>query len=483
MISLISQRTIGSVWREYMAEQFEPTSSDSQYQPLSSTPAQPSMSREEALSLAEDAYIFGYPLVLMDMTRQVMTAVPSPMEEANAAPVNQFVHKSSFPDAAFTAVVSPNADTLYSSAWLDLSREPIVLSVPDMGTRYFMLPILDAWTNVFAAPGTRTTGQDARDFVIVGPNWQGDIPNHVSLIRAPTNMAWIIGRTYASSRADCEAVHVIQQQFRLTPLSHWGSAYEPPAQVPVASQVDGKTAPVEQVGHMDAATFFGRLCALLNPNPPSEADTPLLEQMAKLGIIPGQPFTLPRLDPDVAGALRESVPAAQTRIAASEHVVGRVMNGWLIPSQLGQYGTNYLKRAVVALVGLGANLPEDALYPLATLDSDGQPLSGQYRYVLHFAADRLPPVDGFWSLSMYNARQFFVENPLSRYNVGNRDPLRYNADGSLDLYLQANTPDPANEANWLPAPHDSFHVAVRLYWPKPEVVSGTWQPPAIKHIE
>ncbi len=436
------------------------------------------ISQQLAKDLGVDAYIYGYPLVLMDATRRLGTNVPNSGE--NAAPVNQFARKRSFPDDTFTTVVSPNADTLYSFAFLDLAKEPMVLSVPEMGDRYYLMEILDAWTNVFASPGTRTTGSAGGDFAIVGPRWVGKVPAGVEHVQSPTNLVWIIGRTQTNGPADYPAVHVIQDEYRLTPLSAWGKAYTPPDNVPVAANVDMKIPPVEQVFKMDASTFFGRLNALMADNPPFAADAGVLRRCASISVAPGKSFELKNLNPAVARGLEASVRDAQSRIIAEARAPhGRTVNGWEFMNNVGRYGTSYLWRAVVAMVGLGANLPEDAIYPRATRDSNGQPFNGANRYVIQFAKGQLPPVNAFWSITMYNTHQFFVKNPIGRYAIGDRDQLKFNSNGSLTLYLQNESPGKGYESNWLPAPRDAFSLLMRLYGPKKEVLDGRWKPPAV----
>lgn len=434
----------------------------------------------EVEKIAKEAYIFGYPLVLMDVSRQVMTACPSPT--AMCAPMNRFAHVPAFPDPIFTDVVSPNADTLYSMAWLDLSKEPLVLSLPDTKGRYYLMQMLDAWTNVFAGPGSRTTGTAKGDFAVVGPGFKGKLPAGLKKIESPTNLVWIIGRTQTNGKADFEAVHFIQAQYKLTPLSAWGKPDTPPANVPVAPKVS-KEAPVEQVGKMDAQTFFARLNALMQGNPPAAADALAVKRFAAIGIAPGKKFSIEGLDPAAKSALEKGVKEAhQEIVAAAKKPHGKVVNGWALMYNVGSYGTNYPFRAVVARVGLGANLPEDAIYPMTRVDADGKPLTGQNQYVMHFSKDQIPPVNAFWSVTMYNDKQFFVENPINRYAIGDRDKLTFNADGSLDLYIQHESPSKDQEANWLPAPKDSFNLIMRLYWPKKPVLDGTWTPPPVKRV-
>jgi hypothetical protein len=438
------------------------------------------VSADDAVKIGVEAYVYGYPLVLMDATRRVTTAVPK--SDGKKAPVNQFVHAREFPDYTFTDVVSPNADTLYSFAWLDLTEEPMVLSVPDVGQRYYVMQMVDAWTNVFASPGSRTTGNRKGAFAIVGHDGRGNCPGG-KMIRSPTSMVWLIGRTQTNGKDDYAAVHAIQEQYKLTPLS--GKAYTPPDHVPVTAPIDVKTPPVEQVARMDATRFFRRLNGLMKDNPAALADAGAMKRFAAVGVAPGKLFDLKRLDPVVANGLERSVAAGQEKIAdEAKKPHGRMVNGWqVLPDNTAKFGTDYNWRAVVAVIGLGANLPQDAIYPHATVDAQGQPLTGANRYVIRFPKGELPPVNAFWSITMYNAKQAFIRNPIDRYAIGDRDNLQFNADGSLTLYIQHDSPGENKESNWLPAPADSFNVFMRLYWPKKEVVDGTWKIPPVERIQ
>lgn len=439
------------------------------------------LSEEQVFQIGVEAYIFGYPLVLMDITRSATTAVSAP--QGFKAPVNQFAHLRAFPDASFTAVVSPNADTLYSAAWLDLTSEPIILSVPNTQGRYYLMPMLDAWTNVFASPGKRTTGTQKGDFAIVAPNWTGKLPESVQKIQSPTAMVWLIGRTQTNGKADYSAVGVIQDQYQLTPLSQWGKSYQPPTNVPVTEGIDTQTPPVEQVKNLEAASFFSRMCTLMKDNPPAPEDKEIVEKLEKIGLIPSKNFDFQALDPTIIKGLKRSVSAGQEQVVeAGRKPKAEIKNNWLMTYDLGSYGTNYLHRAGVAWVGLGANLPEDAIYPMIRVDEAGNPLNGKYRYVIHFEPDEIPPVNAFWSITMYNNQQFFVDNPLDRYAIGDRDSLNFNQDGSLDIYIQHESPGKDHEQNWLPSPSEEFNLIMRLYAPQKAVLDKTWCPPPMKRI-
>ncbi|HEY5805293.1 MAG TPA: DUF1254 domain-containing protein [Lysobacter sp.] len=456
--------------------------------PAATTPAggEPASAdaRKANVDLVADAYLFGYPLVLTDVTRAVSSNVAD-ATGPQRAPINQFNHKRAFPDYTFTDVVSPNADTLYSVAWLDLSKEPMVLSVPDMGKRFYMMEMMGAWTDVFASPGSRTTGIGKGDFAVVGPGWKGTLPEGLKPIQSPTNLVWLIGRTQTNGKSDYKAVHAIQDKYRLVPLSSWGKPYTAPTGLPVAADVDMKTPPPEQVASMDAAAFFGRLNRLMQDNPPAAADAPALERFAKLGIAPGKPFDAAALDPAVAAALDEGMKAGREKLLAAAKVpIGRDVNGWTImPASVANFGTDYNLRAVVALIGLGANLQTDAIYPHAVADSDGQPLSGANRYTMRFEKGQLPPVKAFWSITVYNEKQAFIQNPINRYAIGDRDKLKFDADGSLTLYIQKDSPGKDKESNWLPVPEGSFNLFMRLYWPEQAIVDGTWKIPPVERVK
>jgi hypothetical protein len=433
---------------------------------------------------AVDAYVYGYPLVLMSVTRSVQTNAPAPDPTHGVAPINQFVSAPAFASPDSKVGARPNADTLYSLAWLDLSKEPIMLHVPATPGRYYLMEILDAWTNVIGDPGTRTTGSGEQTFAIMGPDIRVKFQEGVIPISMPTNTAWILGRTQTNGPADYAAVHAIQAQYTLTPLSAWGTNYTPPTNMPLDPTVDESTPPAQQVAQMDAATFFGTLAQQMKSNPPAPEDAPILQELAALGIVPGQAFTLSSQAAAVVQALTDAMKLGPARIQARAQNLGTLINGWRVLDQgIGTYGTDYDTRAAVAMLGVGANLPADAIYPSAQVDTAGNPLSGANTYVIHFAAGQAPPVNAFWSITMYDDQGYFVANPINRYALHNWDPLTYNADGSLDLYLQNQSPGADKEANWLPTPEGVFNLTMRLYWPKPEALNGSWQPSAIRRAQ
>jgi hypothetical protein len=303
------------------------------------------------------------------------------------------------------------------------------------------------------------------------------------LIHSPTAIGWIVGRTQTNGKADYEAVHKFQAGFSTTPLSQWGKSYQPPPGR-INSDWDMKTPPVEQVESLSAAAFFSLFTELTKLNPPHANDYPILNQMRRMGIEPGNAFAFDKASPEVQRALTEAGPAAVKEIKAQFLRAGIPNAGWRTNlSAVGTYGADYLSRAGVAYAGLGANTIEDAVYPTAITDADGKPFSSDSHYVLHFSKDQIPPVHGFWSLTMYNGKQLFAANPIDRYAIGDRDKLTFNPDGSLDLYIQRESPGKDKEPNWLPAPASGpFTMNLRLYWPKPEVLDGSWMPPGVKVV-
>lgn len=440
------------------------------------------VSEQEAYTIGMEAYVYFYPIITMELTRKQCTNTEAG-KRPGFGPANLFTHMRAYPEADFKTVVRPNFDTLYSVAWLDLRNEPVVISVPDTAGRYYVLEMLDMWTDAFAAPGWRTTGTKAMNFLVAPAHWQGQVPAKMVRIDAPTLYLWLIGRTKTDGPDDYANVHKIQDGFTITPLSSWGKAWKPEP-VQVDSTVDMKTPPLEQINSMKAGEYFALASQLLNQHSPHLSDWSQVERLAKIGIKPGETFDIAKLDGNVAKGLERAVVDALKYLIANVNNVGRLVNGWRMNTDtMGVYGNSYVKRAIVCLVGLGANQPEDAVYPLCASDADGQPLNGDNNYVLHFAANELPPVSGFWSVTMYDKDGFQSTNALNRFAISSWMPLKKNADGSLDLYIQHENPGSDKEANWLPAPRGPLGVTMRLYGPDAVVLNGDWAPPAVKKVQ
>jgi hypothetical protein len=440
------------------------------------------ISEAEAFEIGVEAYQYLYPLMSMEITRRVTTNVPAGVKPG-LGPMNTFHHMRQFPTADFREVVRPNFDTLYSVAWVDLTKEPQVVSVPDTGGRYYLLPMLDMWSNVFAVPGKRTSGTSAGNWALVPRGWNGSVPVGVERIEAPTPYVWMIGRTQTNGPADYAAVHEVQAGYKITPLSQWGKAVEEPKPV-IDSTVDMKTPPSVQVNTMPADRYFAMGAELMGMHPPQVSDWSIIARLSRIGIVPGKPLDFSKAPAPVQAALRRATEAGLAQMKAKVPTLARMVNGWQMNTDtMGVYGNAYLKRAIIAMVGLGANQPEDAIYPLCMTDSDGKALRGEERYVLQFTKAELPPVGAFWSVTMYDAEGFQVANPLNRFAIGDRDALKFNPDGSLTLHIQHQSPGADKESNWLPSPASGvLGVTMRLYAPRPEALDGRWSPPAIRRV-
>ena len=444
------------------------------------------ISSEELLKTMGEAYVYGYPLVLMDLTQRNATNIEQPHPVIPRAPVNQLGHYRKFPDHTSKGVVKPNVDTYYSSAWLDLSSEPVVLSMPTTD-RYYLLQMMDAYTNVFATPGTRTTGTDALQLLIAGPNWEGEVSEEFQLIKAPTNLVWMLGRIQVNSPEDgATIVRAIQDNMGLVPLSAYGKT-DYVAPLGIVKSENNIGVPAQAIRDIDVPTFFNKMADMMVENPPKIADSSIVKKLAKIGLVAGQPFEL-STDNFILKTKLKALPGFIQKKMDERRAnpdTSLMVNGWTVLTDgIGKYDTEYLRRAYISFVGLGANLPEDAVYPNVTYDVNGDVLDASQRYQLHFDADQLPPVNAFWSLTAYNANEFLVANELNRFALGDRDDLIYNADGSLDFYIQSNPPEKDKLQNWLPIPEEGlFFLTMRLYWPKQEVLDGKWNMPFIIPVE
>lgn len=442
-----------------------------------------SLTQDQIVGIATQAYVYGYPLILMDYTKRVLTNVAEPTTYG-FAPINQVSHYRSFPDHNFTAVVKPNVDTYYSSMWYDLLAEPMVMSVPETD-RYYLLPLLDAYSNVFASPGTRTTGTKAQKFLIAGPSYHGDTPDGMTLLQSPTNTVWMIGRTKVLNAKDgATVVKKIQDGYKIVPLSSFGKEYSPPKGA--VSEEAKKIVPAKNAENLPIDKYFNLMADLMKDNPPAAADAEIVKSMASIGIVPGQGFEFEGLDAELKGKLKE-IPTNVHKIFEETRSVGDpkiLINGWQVATEgIGSYGTDYGFRAYVAYVGLGANLAEDATYPSIATDQNGDQFMSENNYTLHFEKDEIPPVKGFWSLTLYDKRDFLAESAINRYSLGDRDALSYNKDGSLDIYIQQSSPGAKKEANWLPTPKEGkFNLILRLYWPKEAVLNRSWNVPAVMKV-
>jgi hypothetical protein len=435
----------------------------------------------ELVNIASEAYTFLYPLVMMEITRRVSTNSEAGTE-VGRGPMNTLVNMRKFPDANFKDVVRPNFDTLYSVIWMDVSQEPMVLSIGDTKGRYYLLPLIDMWSNVIAVPGKRTSGTAAKSFVIVKQGWTGSLPPGVDVIVSPTSILWMIGRLQTNGPSDYAAVNSLQDTIKWDRLSDWKVGKDSAFGFQFDSSVDMKTPPLQQVNTMPVAQYFQMAAELIKNNPPQITDWSVLERMKKLGFVVGQNYDLSKQTPEVQAAVATGAKLALNTMFQKVPTIAKVVNGWQMNTDtMGVYGNFYLKRAIVAMVGLGANQPEDAIYPMAVADADGDVMVGEQDYLLHFEKSELPPVGAFWSVTMYDESGFPVANELNRYAIGDRDALIYNADGSLDIYIQHKNPGGSKTANWLPSPAGGkLGVTMRLYAPMAPALDGRWAPASIK---
>lgn len=420
--------------------------------------------------LFTEIYNYGFPIVLMNYSKKSMLS-------KKGLNVNTFDHMTYFPDWSYEEKVKPNVDTFYSSLWLDLSDGPIVVNVPAT-ERYYILPALDAYTNIFSDVGTRTTGSVAHLFVYTGPEWEGEIPKGMEEIKCPTNMVWIMGRIEGRNTVeDVKAVKKLQDDIYAKPLSEWDNKnykYNLPSEV-----FPYEMSALEFVESLCLESFITEMSYLMAQNPPPVEDQPIISKMKEVGINIGDSYSLGSLS-IVERELYKFVPE-------------NVQDSWVIKERnadkepwkfykrdIGTYGTNYKRRAYIASIGFGANLPSDTVYPMTTVDKKLDPLCGQKKYILHFDKDQLPFVNGFWSLTCYNSNGYLTHNDINRYAVGDRDYIQFNEDGTLDIYLQNTKPDGVPINNWLPTPKDdSFSLVLRMYWPQKGVFSVNYELPSV----
>jgi hypothetical protein len=441
------------------------------------------LSKEEVTALAREAYLFVTPLIYTDVTR-VTSLVPD----------NYLDFLSTFPDHTFRQVVAPNNDTNYSLAFLDLSRDAITVELPDTKGRYYVFPLQDAWTNNFFLPGKRTTGTGAQKYLITAPGWTGDVPKGFTQVQSPTNLVWIIGRIQVNSPEDQRnVVYPLQQRFILKTLSAWQGADDslPDWQQPhrlyghfLPDSTESKST-VEVVRSISIENFFNYANALLTDNPPAEADSAIVERIAAIGVGAGLQFKLSNFDRATQEALAQ-VPAdvyAEFEKPIENGYFGKITAD--STAKNGNYGVNYNLRARVAYRGLGALPPEEAVYYNYYTDAAGNPLNGENRYRIHFKKGQLPPAQAFWSYTAYDSDRYLIENPIRRYTIGDRNPLRYNVDGSLDLYLSRESPGKARESNWLPVGEDEFNLVLRIYIPATDFLANrsVWSDPKPEKID
>jgi hypothetical protein len=444
-------------------------------QKRAANPLSPEQLREEeAYSIGLQAYVYGFPVVEMYRLRYLSASSPT---NPNRTPINQFRRRRELIDHTYTAVVSPNSDTLYSSAWLDLAPEPMILHVPDTKGRYYVFQFLDFYTNNFASIGTRTTGAKQGNFVVTGPKWNGSLPSGLKRISSPTNAALLVGRTLINGTQNLANVHRFQDDCTLTPLSAWGKD---------SASLPGPEEKWPPYDGSNPLKFFESLNAGLRENPPPARDGSLMSLFERISVGPDQTFAIEKLDPAVARGLRRALDVGKQMIANPPTRRGTEFNGWYFPAKhIGNFGDDFLFRAEVALKWIFALSPEEAVYFIGERDDHGAPLMGKQRYVLRFESGQMPPMDAFWSITMYRVPdRLLAGNSIRRYSISDRTPgLKLQSDGALEIYVQHEAPEKDKESNWLPAPAGEFNLILRVYLPRKEVLDGTWKVPAVKRFE
>ena len=444
---------------------------------LSAQPADRAHALEDyAFSTGLQAYMYGYPLVLLAANERAF------MSSQNMS-VNHLAYVRDLRTPATQVAVMPNVDTLYTHGWLDLSSGPLWFHVPKIEGRYYTFQFMDAYTDNFAYVGTRTNGGAAGDYAILPPRWTGAVPAGLQRIEAPTPFVWMFGRILAGEgEDDLQVARALQRQFTLAPLRDFGKSISEPDPLPPRTAPAPRITPNQAVAAMNAAAFFTELAKLMSVNQPHPGDQGLVHQFGAIGLAPGGEFDLEKLEAPVRRGLERAVASARALLESRIGATGPVRNGWRF-YDIGHWQDNYLRRAAFAWLAIGGNDPEESIYVESFTDSDGRPLSGTHDYRLHFDPGRTPPADAFWSLTMYNADRYLVENPIHRYAIRDRTPgLRYNPDGSLDIYISPTAPS-GQESNWLPAAPGGLSLALRLYLPKPEALDGSWQPPSVARVK
>jgi hypothetical protein len=433
--------------------------------------------------IATLAYIWGFPLVTMERQFNYFTS-PNVPPGVGRGPANSVSCARDLVNASFTDVVSPNSDTVYCSTQFDLKNEPVVVVVPPINDRYYSFLFLDAYTNDYAYIGQRATGETGGTYLIAGPEWNGQVPEGMTKIWTPTNLAWFINRILVKGPSDLPSVHEIQDKIVVKPLSEFqANTTSSPATVTETNA--SKEVPIGPQPSLIAPTgikIFDEIGAAMEGNPLNPPDPVLVTKLASIGIGPGKvPST--QSNDTIKTALQNGITEGQKLIDARVANLGAIINGWLAAPQLGVYATDYLFRAAVTQFGLGGNIAQEAYYPSTFTDSQGKPLSGNSSYLIHFEPGQTPPVDGFWSVTMYNDKSLFVDNPINRYSIGKyTEGLKNNTDGSVDIFIQNASPGADKESNWLPSPEGPFNMILRLYLPQPQALNGTWQLPLVQKV-
>ena len=432
---------------------------------------------KEVYLLATNAYLWGSTLVRMEQVARQYTDMSKHQNDTSyRAPLNHFGHAQRLPTDQDTDMPTANRDTLYSSAVVDLSQEPMILSTPTVNDRYFVINMFDMWHNLFKYVGTRTTGKLAYKIMIVPPNWEGTVPSGLDVIEAPTSKVWLWGRTQVFGEKDYPMVHAIQNQYTLIPLSKYLENDNSEFRSPALSARTGE--------ENDPLRFYEELGAYLKVNPISERQQALLGQFNKIGLSE-QGFDRTKLTADLQVQVEQAIEDGKKIVAAqsSNPLTLKEKDGWFYSFVLDQFGDDNALRSLVSHPYLGGQGAKEAMYPITYTDSSGQPLSGDHSYTMQFDAE--PPVGSFWSITVYDAKtKMLISNEIQRFNINDQTLLQKDEGGSFRLFLSYKKPTDSKElANWLPTSRGNFYAITRLYVPSEDVLDMTWTVPALKLVK
>lgn len=428
-----------------------------------------------------DAYVYCLPLVLVNETMEAMT---NTVEPSNArAPINQLIHAKGLATAASKDIVTPNVDTVYSQAFLDLDETAIVYIKPKTD-RYCSVEVMDAYTNAVAILGSGGDTQDQQTYLFTGPNYKGTVPDNMKQVSLPTNLAWIFIRVVCNGDSDLDNVYTIQNQMQLLPLDAYlsGEPYTPPTGT---YNPENDFVPITHVNAMTPQEFFDTANQLMINNPPTAADAPLMKALSNINVGPGYTFDASVLGDNAADQWKTMLTNLSSVLDTDCAKFSVSLGSWsYFGEPIAQFGTEYELRALIAINGIAVNPASVAIYPKAYKDSNGEALNGSNAYTIHFDKDALPPTqeNGFWSITAYSSDNFLIDNELNRYCINDRSGFTLNEDGSLDILVQSNVPDASKQSNWLPVSTDDFHLYLRIYLPQESVLNGQWSAPVIKKV-
>lgn len=430
------------------------------------------------LPVLAEAYEYGLPLVMNDLMRENATNVSKPDKVQGRAPKNQFSHMTPITTSNFKTFSRPDTDAFYSMAWLDLSGGPVVLETPDTQGRYYVMPLIDAWGNVYASIGKRTTGTFPGRFLIVGPHWNGSLPSGTQVIKSPTEISWVMGRLLPDKKAEKTLTSKIQQGFKIYPLRISDQKYVAP-QGAVDPMIQAAPA-MNKLSTLTTDDYFNRLNRLMMTNPPAKEDSALISKFAKYGIAPGAAFNPESLSEQDQAELSKLPAMMRNKFQSGEQAKMSETNGWIKFKSAAEMKEDYFARAFASFHGVATENQNDIIKALAIADDSGRPLNGERRYLIHFDKDQLPKVNERWTLTVYDSQGQIVKNKLNRFSLGSKNEMTYNSDGSLDIFIESSSPGKIRETNWLPSPKGNFQVMARLYSPKKEAMAPEYVLPKIQ---